>query len=66
MTSRGGRVSGVPGAYWGANLKRVEQSSHLPSLGDMAVADLVSTYYASMDSYSNNLDDRLTISSGHV
>lgn len=29
-TSRGGRVSGVPGAYWGANLKRVEHSSHLP------------------------------------
>lgn len=29
-TSRGGSVSGVPGAYCGANLKRVEHSSHLP------------------------------------
>eukprot|EP00970_Alexandrium_tamarense_P010680 scaffold2192_cov200-Alexandrium_tamarense.AAC.24 len=35
MTSWGGRRVGVFGAYWGAKLKRVEHSSHLPAFVEM-------------------------------
>lgn len=67
-TSRGGMVSGAPGAYWGANLKRVEQSSHFPLDEKMKddVSLSVSNTWREMANMVMYRNERLTVTSGNI
>jgi hypothetical protein len=59
-------VSGAPGAYWGANLKRVEHSSHFPLNDDIRLSVGVSTWRWMVNIMRDRGQKMLTVTSGNI